>query len=111
MLRRKGRVLSHHAESLQIRDLEINPGKMQAWVNREPLGLTFTEFKILQCLAENSGWVCTRQQLLTFSRGEEAFVTDRTIDVALVSLRKKLGSLGTLIETVRGVGYRFKEGE
>jgi len=71
--------------------------------------LTFTEFGILHFLARRPGWVFTRTQIVDAVRGEDYFVTDRAIDVQIVGLRKKLGIAAAYIETVRGVGYRFKE--
>ncbi|EKD28433.1 MAG: hypothetical protein ACD_79C00301G0003, partial [uncultured bacterium] len=55
------------------------------------------------------GWVFTRYQIVDAIRGEEYPVTDRAVDVQIVGLRKKMGTYGELIETVRGIGYRFKE--
>jgi two-component system phosphate regulon response regulator PhoB len=63
----------------------------------------------LHQLARRPGWVFTRQQLIDVARGEDYPVTDRSVDVHIVGLRKKLGNLGKMIETVRGVGYRFRE--
>ncbi len=71
--------------------------------------MTYTEFRILQLLAENPGRAFTRQQIVDQVRGESYSVTERIVDVQMVSLRKKLGPIGDWIETVRGVGYRFKE--
>ena len=72
----------------------------------EPLPLTKTEFLILYELARMKGRALTRNQLIERAIGD-AYVTDRTIDVHLASLRNKLGDFRGLIETVRGVGYRF----
>ena len=58
---------------------------------------------------QNPGWVFRRSQLIEACKGEDNFVTDRSIDVLMVSLRKKLGDHSHLIETVRGVGYKFKD--
>ena len=64
---------------------------------------------VLQVLAERPGWVFTRQQILDGVHGDNYAITDRAVDVQIVGLRKKLGRAGKYIETVRGVGYRFKE--
>ena len=77
----------------------------------KPIKLTYSEFGILQRLLESSGKVLTRNQLLDNLSNDEAYVIDRNIDVHISSLRKKLGSEKTYIETVRGVGYRFVEEE
>lgn len=75
------------------------------------LSLTLSEFGILRRLVSNRGKVLTRNQLLDDVQNEEAFIIDRNIDVHIASLRKKLGPGFNWIETVRGVGYRFKEEE
>jgi len=80
-------------------------------VDDEPVGLTFTEFKLLQLLAGRPGWVFTRYQIVNAIRGEDYVVTDRSVDVQVVGLRKKLNEAGKWIETVRGVGYRFKDAQ
>ena len=72
-------------------------------------GNTFTEFNILKFLAQRPGWVFTRSQIVDNVRGSDYHVTERSVDVHILSLRKKLGDFGDVIETVRGVGYRFKE--
>ncbi|MFO7576859.1 MAG: winged helix-turn-helix domain-containing protein, partial [Pelovirga sp.] len=64
---------------------------------------------VLVLLARRPGWVFTRYQIVNAVRGDDYSVTDRAVDVQIVGLRKKLGSAGQLIETVRGVGYRFKD--
>lgn len=73
--------------------------------------LTFSEFGILRRLIQNRGKVLTRNQLLDELQNSDAFVVDRNIDVHIASLRKKLGPNFHWIETVRGVGYRFKDEE
>ena len=78
-------------------------------VKGKPVALTFTEFGILNFLARRPGWVFTRSQIVDAVKGDEYFVTDRAVDVQIVGLRKKLGIAAKVIETVRGVGYRFKE--
>jgi DNA-binding response OmpR family regulator len=75
------------------------------------ISLTLSEFGILRRLVMNRGKVLTRNQLLDDVQNEEAFIVDRNIDVHIASLRKKLGPNFKWIETVRGVGYRFKEEE
>jgi two-component system phosphate regulon response regulator PhoB len=75
----------------------------------EPINLTSTEFRILRFLAGRPGWVFTRDQIIESIHGSGHHVTDRSIDVQIMSLRKKMGDSGRHIETVRGVGYRFKE--
>ena len=64
---------------------------------------------MLHYLARRPGWVRTRGQIVDTVHGDQYPVTERSVDVQIVGLRKKLGNAGALIETVRGVGYRFKE--
>ncbi|NIA08471.1 MAG: response regulator [Nitrospiraceae bacterium] len=94
---------------LRIRDLVIHPGRHEVLVKGRPVELTFTEFGIINYLVRRPGWVFTRFQIIEAIRGGDYPVTDRSVDVQIVGLRKKLGSAGRYIETVRGVGYRFKE--
>ncbi|TFH25398.1 MAG: response regulator [Myxococcales bacterium] len=89
--------------------LEIHPGRHEVLAGHTRVELTSTEFKILHLLARRPGWVFTRYQIVDGVRGPNYPVTERAVDVQIVALRKKLGSYGTLLETVRGVGYRFKE--
>lgn len=97
------------AGRLQRGDLIIDPLKREVFVQNARVDLTFSEFEILNFLARKPGWVFTRSQIVDAIRGQNYAVTERSIDVALVGLRKKIGSEGDKIETVRGVGYRFKE--
>lgn len=94
---------------LTIRELVIHPGRRHVTVDSEAVDLTFTEFQVLYHLATRPGWVFTRTQIVDAVRGENYSVTDRSVDVQIVGLRKKLGRFGTYIQTVRGVGYRFIE--
>lgn len=77
----------------------------------KPITLTLSEYGILRRLAQSPGQVLTRNQLLDDMQNSDAFVVDRNIDVHIASLRKKLGPNFNWIETVRGVGYRFKDEE
>jgi two-component system phosphate regulon response regulator PhoB len=96
-------------EVVELRDLKIHPGRHEVFVAGKRVDLTATEFKLLHFLAQRPGWVFTRQQILDGVHGDNYAITDRAVDVQIVGLRKKLGDAGTYIETVRGVGYRFKE--
>jgi len=96
-------------EVLHIHGIEIHPGRRQVTVEDRPIELTYTEFQVLHYLAKRPGWVFTRSQIVDAVRGDDYPVTDRSVDVQIAGLRKKLGDYGTCIETVRGVGYRFKE--
>jgi len=111
VLRRRGARTSaeEEAEALVHGDLVIHPGRNEVLVAGSPAELTFTEFRVLHFLASRPGWVFTRYQIVNAVRGEDYAVTDRAVDVQIVGLRKKLGPCGELIETVRGVGYRFRD--
>ncbi len=97
------------AEVVEIHDISIHPGRHEVAVGGKPIDLTATEFKLLRFLVERPGWVFTRQQILDGVHGDCYATTDRAVDVQVVGLRRKLGEAGGYIETVRGVGYRFKE--
>jgi two-component system phosphate regulon response regulator PhoB len=109
VLRRKAKEAPEETSVIRIHDLVIDPRRHEVLVNGEPVELTFTEFGILNYMARRPGWVFTRFQIVDAVKGEDYPVTDRSVDVQIVGLRKKLGSAGKFIETVRGVGYRFKE--
>jgi len=89
--------------------LSIHPGRHEVKVGGELIELTNMEFRVLYFLAGQPGWVFTRYQIVESIRGENYPVTDRSVDVLITGLRKKLGNAGTRIETVRGVGYKFTE--
>jgi two-component system alkaline phosphatase synthesis response regulator PhoP len=110
VLRRRSRPDGDDAEVIRILRLVIHPGRREVWVDGQPVNLTFTEFQVLYYLARRPGWVSTRSQIVDAVRGSDYPVTDRSVDVQIVGLRKKLGDCGKYIETVRGVGYRFGEG-
>ncbi len=94
-------------EIIQVENLVIDTGKYLVTIEGKPISLTSTEFNLLRFLAQHRGKVFTRNQLLDNVWKDETFVIDRTVDVHIRSLRKKLGSAANLIETVRGVGYRL----
>ena len=89
--------------------LAIHPGRREVVSSGVSVPVTFTEFNILLFLARRPGWVFTRSQIVDAVKGDDYAVTERSVDVHVFSLRKKLGNVGGQIETVRGVGYRFKE--
>ena len=94
---------------IQVHAIEIHPGRRTVQINGGDINLTYTEFQVLSILARRPGWVFTRSQIVDMVRGDDYPVTDRSVDVQIVGLRKKLGACGKYIETVRGVGYRFKD--
>jgi two-component system alkaline phosphatase synthesis response regulator PhoP len=108
VLRRREKGSQDKTEVIQIDNLLIHPGRREALVDGNSVPLTFTEFGILHFLARRPGWVFTRSQIVDEVRGDDYYVTDRSVDVQIVGLRRKLGPAGNYIETVRGVGYRFR---
>ena len=90
-------------------DLVINPDRHEVICRGKPVDFTATEFRLLHYLASHPGRVYSRSQLPDPVVGDDAMVSNRNIDVHVRALRKKLRSCSELIETIRGVGYRFKE--
>jgi two-component system phosphate regulon response regulator PhoB len=97
-----GKVIESHG-------IMIDRRSHRAFYREEELPLTPTEFRLLEVLIRQSGRAFTRYELMDAAIGQDAIVLERTIDVHIKSLRKKLRDAGELIETVRGVGYRFHE--
>lgn len=109
VLRRKTLEPFDNQKVIKIHELDIHPGRRSVSANGQPIELTYTEFQVLSLLARRPGWVFTRSQIVDAVRGDDYPVTDRSVDVQIVGLRKKLGPYGQYVETVRGVGYRFRE--
>lgn len=109
VLRRRKAESKDDPSPIRIHQILIHPGRHEVLMNGNPLSLTFTEFRLLQFLAQRPGWTYSRQQIVDAVKGDDYPVTDRSVDVQIASLRKKLGRMSGYIETVRGVGYRFKE--
>jgi two-component system, OmpR family, alkaline phosphatase synthesis response regulator PhoP len=93
---------------ITIHDITIDISKHQVLCENEEIELSATEFSILVFLARNPGWVFSRSQIIGAVKGEDYPVTERSVDVQILGLRKKLGVMGTYIQTVRGVGYRLQ---
>ena len=93
---------------IRIHDLTIDPSRCEALLHDRPLALTWSEFNILYVLARRPGIVFSRYQIVDALHGGDHVVTDRAVDVQITYLRKKLGPYRHYIETVRGVGYRFR---
>ena len=96
-------------ERLVIRGLVIDSGKHEVRIEDEIISLTSTEFKLLHHLAASRGRAFSREQLLNKVVGMGVVVVDRNIDVHIRAVRKKLGNHSNMIQTIRGVGYRFVE--
>ncbi|MBF0276526.1 MAG: response regulator [SAR324 cluster bacterium] len=109
VLRRQGNSNYEKERIFSVHELEIHPGRHEVLFKGRLIELTPTEFRLLHYLIQRPGWVFTRNQIVDAVRGDDYFVTDRAVDVQIVGLRKKLGDAGQYIETVRGIGYRFKE--
>ncbi len=109
VLRRNNLAPATDATAVRIHNLVVHSGRREVLVDDKPVALTFTEFGILSALVRRPGWVFTRTQLVDEVRGSDHLVTDRSVDVQIVGIRRKLGASGAYIETVRGVGYRFKD--
>jgi len=106
--RRENQVRAELETTIDVHELSIHPGRHEVTLAGQPLELTYTEFALLQFLAKRPGWAYTRTQIVDAVKGEDYPVTERSVDVQVAGLRKKLGAFGSYIETVRGVGYRFR---
>ncbi|MCU0917768.1 MAG: response regulator transcription factor [Planctomycetes bacterium] len=106
---RQGREQNLDRSVIRIHNLVIDPGRCEALLDDRPLALTLSEFNLLYVLARRPGIVLSRYQIVDSLHGGDYVVTDRAIDVQITYLRKKLGPCRDYIETVRGVGYRFKD--
>jgi len=94
---------------IKVRNMVIHPGRHAVLVDGQPVDLSATEFRVLLVLARRPGWVFTREQILDAVHGDNYAITNRAVDVQILGLRRRLGTAGEAIETVRGVGYRLKE--
>ena len=109
LLRRKeAQRRAEQETTIDVHELSIHPGRHEVTLAGAALELTYTEFALLQFLAKRPGWAYTRTQIVDAVKGEDYPVTERSVDVQVAGLRKKLGPFGDYIETVRGVGYRFR---
>jgi two-component system phosphate regulon response regulator PhoB len=109
--RSKSRGEVDRRERVAFEGVVIDPQRHEVKVDNESVTLTATEFRLLHFLASHPGRVFTRDHLLTRVIGEDAIVIDRNIDVHVRAIRKKLGNHRDLVETIRGVGYRFKDND
>ena len=108
VLRRNIEAQETESPIIRIHKIQIDIKKHEVIVEDENIDLSATEFAILNYLASNPGWVFSRNQIIDAVRGQNYPVTERSVDVQILGIRKKLGSQGRYIETVRGVGYRLK---
>ena len=109
VLRRRETGVKDDFSVIHLEGMQIHPGRHEVTMGENVVDLTPSEFRILHYLARRPGWVYSRDQIIDAIRGHGYVVTDRAIDVQVVGLRKKLGDYGKFIETVRGIGYRFRD--
>lgn len=109
LLRRNKSVPVQEEPVIHRDELVIDMRKHIVIVRGNPIDLTYSEFELLTFLASRPGWAFSRSQIVDAVRGYNYAVTDRSVDVQVVGLRRKLGACGKYIETVRGVGYRFRD--
>ncbi|MBU0505725.1 MAG: response regulator transcription factor [bacterium] len=98
---------ANNANIIKVNDITIDFNQHQVFIKQRAVDLTISEFDILRLLAEKPGWVFSRTQIVEEIRGEGSEITERSIDVQVVGLRKKLGRAGNMIKTVRGIGYKI----
>lgn len=108
VLRRSTPEESADTTPIRLGELLIHPGRHEVLVQGKVVPVTHTEFRVLHLLARHPGWVFTRSQIVDAVHGEDYPVTERSVDVQVAGLRKKLGPCAEYIETVRGVGYRMR---
>ncbi len=109
VLRKKSQEQPEANSVVKRHELELDPTRREVKAAGALVELTYTEFGVLHFLMRRPGWVFTRNQIIDAVRGDDYAATERSVDVQIVSLRRKLGEFGKYVDTVRGVGYRFKD--
>ncbi len=109
--RRERKIAPAEGARLAIHGIVIDPERHEVFLDSRPVALSVTEFEILSHLVRNPGRVLSRTQIISAVKGESYPVTERSIDVQILSIRKKLGDRADVIETVRGIGYRMRDPE
>ncbi|MBN2018482.1 MAG: response regulator transcription factor [Candidatus Cloacimonetes bacterium] len=110
VLRRSGdKQKADHQNLIKYEDLVLDLDTYEARFKNEVIEFTTTEFKLLSIIMSHPGWVYSRNKLLDMLWGEDKVVLDRTIDVHIQKIRKKLGTVGDRIKSVRGVGYKLEK--
>ncbi len=107
VLRRVATAKAAPAEALEVNDVKLIPGTREVWSEGVQLSVTSTEFEILELLVRSAGRIVSRNELTAVLYQRAATPFDRSLDVHISHLRKKLGNQGALIRTVRGIGYLF----
>jgi two-component system phosphate regulon response regulator PhoB len=108
-LMRRAETRSNASDVVRAGKLVVDQGRRTVTAAGKKVELTATQFNLLRVLAEQPGRVFSREDLIARAHGDDAAITDRTVDVHVAALRRKLGKHGDLIETVWGVGYRLRE--
>lgn len=108
-LQRRRHSTFDESDVVSSQGITIDRRRHRAMADEEPLNLTLSEFRLLEALLRQPGRAFSRPELIDAALGEDAMVLERTIDVHIRSLRQKLGQHADQIETVRGIGYRFRE--
>jgi two-component system phosphate regulon response regulator PhoB len=109
LLRRKSRPIEEDADTVARIGIALDRRRYRVTVDAGLVDLTKTEFRLLDTLIRQPGRAFDRSELIDSALGEDTLVLERTIDVHIRALRKKIGEKSDAIETVRGVGYRFRE--
>jgi two-component system phosphate regulon response regulator PhoB len=104
----RGRHQPSRTRAVRVGEVEVRAGRHEVRVRGEHVDLTPSEYRLLALFARQPGKVWTRRQIINSIRGRQHPATDRSVDVLVAGLRKKLGDAADYIETVRGVGYRFQ---
>ncbi len=107
VLRRRDEATTTGSEKLRVGPISIDPDRHEARVEDAPVRLTAGEFRALRLFMGMPGHVFTRSQIIEHLRGPETYVSERSVDVLIAALRRKLHPHAHLLQTVHGVGYRF----
>jgi two-component system alkaline phosphatase synthesis response regulator PhoP len=100
-----------NSDQVSYQGIDLDDHKRKVQVNKKEISLTASEYDLLKYLISSPGHVFTRAQIVVKIKGDNHAITDRAVDTQLVSLRKKMGDKGKLIESVWGIGYKFKESD
>ncbi|MEE2641676.1 MAG: response regulator [Planctomycetota bacterium] len=111
LIRRQQTGTDQQGDKIHCHGILLDRTKYKVSIDGDPLQLTLSEFRLLDTLISQPGRVFSRAELIDTALGQDTFVLERTIDVHIRSLRRKMGEHSAKIETVRGVGYRFKDSE
>ncbi|THB67496.1 MAG: DNA-binding response regulator [Spirochaetaceae bacterium] len=109
LLRRMKEGPSTRTEIYSAHGIQLDSTRYEVTIDGNPVELSATEFGILEVLLKNPGWVFSRTKIIDSVKGDNYPVTERSVDVQILGLRRKLGDKGNVIQTVRGVGYRMAD--